>query len=316
MSHCRVISCLNKRGQTRFFSFPTDPKICAQWVQFCRCPETEDRFKTKGVKSMQKMAICSEHFEPDLLQAAARGQLPPDAVPIDIGRTYMTPAMLIEHGFNIELQTEFEAVDVMPVSIDQTFITPDVQTNHDFKVESQTEPEFVEPHVEDAYISDNFLVEMLRPEDIKEEPNEDEQSNFVDDAVAQDDNHTNTPTEPASQNSSKNKDHISKTHVAKKLPCEGLCVLAPNFKKQLMMQEKGNQKMKNFLQDAEKRYTTALTRVRKTADLLVLKHQKRIRLKIQYKQLQAQNKMIDANMSDHATESEDEGDFDETKAWW
>ncbi|XP_053694349.1 uncharacterized protein LOC128742139 [Sabethes cyaneus] len=300
MSRCRVVSCLNKRGQVKFYRFPRDPERCARWVQFCHCTETEERFKTMGVKGVRNFSICSEHFEPSLVRM---GHLPADAVPISIGRTYMTPEMLIERGFNVELQVK-------------------------------AEPEPVEWHTEEVYIPDEVLIEMFCPEDVKVEPNEEEQSDpeIVENPVTFPEiqgaaltEHSqvakgsqNLPEATESATLRKDTDSITNTPVPKSIPaCKGICASVPSFKQRWKVQELKNHQLVNLIQKNQQRYIETVAKVKKLTDTLALKKQKRDRLKERYKEVKKQRKKA-VIIPDLATESDDddEGDFDEAKAWW
>ncbi|XP_019549366.3 uncharacterized protein LOC109419593 [Aedes albopictus] len=110
MNHCGVVSCLNRKGDKRykFFTFPSDPDRCAQWVEFCHCPEITERFTATGPYGMSKYVICSQHFDPSMVAEVIgrRVTLFPGAVPNRIGKTHMTRKMLLEKGFDLEAEPE------------------------------------------------------------------------------------------------------------------------------------------------------------------------------------------------------------------
>ncbi|XP_058450207.1 uncharacterized protein LOC131429830 [Malaya genurostris] len=289
MSRCCVISCLNKRSekQVKFFNFPTDPTICSQWVEFCHCPETLRRFEEGGSTAMRKFAICSEHFEPTLVKTAGKGHLPNDAVPDSIGTTYMTPTMLREKGFNIE-EVPVKNEPVHEIFLDAT------------------------------YAPDEFLVEMLCPEEINEESDNDIMSmtaNSLDTSVSQstEQERSITPTASIVSNNIK-QNSIYDKHASVK--CKGFCKSSYNFRSRYETQRNKNREIQVSIEKSKIRLAKMTAKVQKMADKVALKRQKRDQLNERYKEMQKLKEDLSLASIMDVDESEDEADFDESKAWW
>ncbi|XP_058815851.1 uncharacterized protein LOC131679208 [Topomyia yanbarensis] len=296
MSRCCMVSCLNKRSEkkVKFFNFPSDTATCLQWVEFCRCPDTLKRFEEGGAVALRKFAICSEHFEPALVEAAGKKQLPPDAIPINIGRTYMTPAMLLEKGFNIEVF-----------------------------VDNETEHELI---LDATHIPDAVLVEMLCPEDIKEESDKDETENAVNpidiEETQRAEKTSDYPTTesihtalPSNLNRSSIGDAPSVSNTV--INCKRLCMATSTFKNRYEIQKVKNQQLRDSIQKSKKKYAKMTAEVQKMVDTVALKRQKRTKLNERYIELKKLcKKGVPLSNSMEVDESNDEPDFDESTAWW
>ncbi|XP_058450183.1 uncharacterized protein LOC131429813 [Malaya genurostris] len=61
---CEFYYCNSNEGLGKsFYGFPTDEKLCAEWVTFCESKELTAIFKAGGVESLRKRRLCSDHFQ-------------------------------------------------------------------------------------------------------------------------------------------------------------------------------------------------------------------------------------------------------------
>lgn len=302
MNRCCVISCLNKRSekQFKFFKFPSDPSLCLQWVEFCHCPETTERFASGGPFALQKFVICSEHFDTSDIKDTTNGpSLLQEAVPINIGRTYMTPEMLMERGFNVEVRVK------------------------------QEESEQNEQLLQFSHIPDEVVVEMIDPDDIKQEQMETQikQEPEEDNPLAL---YQMAPRE--TQLSSM--PELSKNHLLRKndnnslvppspqsqVKCKGICIGASRFRERYELEIAKNKRLEKRTEELKKQFAEKVGRMQKIEDLLELKKQKKDRLKEKYQQLKIQYKkgivLTSAQNEKEIDDDDDDADFDEANAWW
>ncbi|XP_021701324.1 uncharacterized protein LOC110676710 [Aedes aegypti] len=285
MNHCCVISCLNGRKNKthKFFNFPPDPDRCAQWVEFCHHPSISERLTASGPYSLAKYGICSEHFDPAIVEEVMRKKirLPADAVPDRIGRTFMTQKMLLDRGFSLDnynLSSEgCRRLERSPVK-----------------------------HI------DAVLVEMLDPDEMKQETAE-EGSNF--EFVRLKSDHQQFKFEDGFK-----KEYVDPgaSHQPKKK-----CKMCSNFKPRYQYEVKKNKNLEEQINENKKQIADMSTKLQKMHDRITLRKARREELRKKYTELKNQKRGkgttsldISAEEANAADSEDDDASFDEATAWW
>lgn len=286
MSRCCVISCLHKRGENRhkFFRFPPDRDLCQQWVEFCHCPETSERFNTGGPTALHNFAVCSQHFDRKAVAIAAyeSGRLPKGTVPVNIGSTYMTAEMLVEHGFKLNIPEQENSPEnaAAPEHVMATMFSADEMVHQLFEVEMLDEE------------SEQSMEGDDKPSQSTQRVNEQAASQ-----QSKKTNQSSTPSEPTS------------------------CLLCMVYKGQYGMAKLECKRLTKKIGINKETVTEFTTKVQKYSDLIAIQKSKLKRLRLKFAELKNPRKKR-ASTSDNDREtrecdtSEDEADFDESKAWW
>ncbi|XP_065078402.1 uncharacterized protein LOC135701512 [Ochlerotatus camptorhynchus] len=287
MNHCCVISCLNKRNDKRhkFFAFPSDLDVCTQWVDFCHCPEISERLTSGGPYGLRKFTICSEHFEPSAVKAV---------------------------DWNGQLP-----VNTVPVRIGKTHMTQDMLLEKGFTLEPQTDNE--------AHSIDQVLVEMLSPEEMDNEPEDESNFEFVgvkrikmeqlelqfEDEIKQEPVEQEQPQTAVEERATK--EECSAAPVTQK---QEPCVYCVNFKPRYEYELKKNKRLEEVIAQNKKKIANETTKMQKLHDRFTLKKLKRNELRKKFSELRKRCKKgipLDT-ITEPVTESDD--DDDEAGAWW
>uniref|UniRef100_A0A1Q3G171 Putative the thap domain is a dna-binding domain protein n=1 Tax=Culex tarsalis TaxID=7177 RepID=A0A1Q3G171_CULTA len=313
--YCRVSSCYNKRERDgiKFFSFPRDPTLCEQWVIFCCCDQTADVFYAGGVFALQNYAICAEHFEPSA--CVPPGRLVPGAVPrLKPGRTLpvastATPAIVREPVLGV-VTGDGEEVPTEIVALEEVYVKQEDEklSTMEFEV---VEPLEEEVEQESTQIPNEVLVEMLDPEEIKEE------------AL-----HEFEEVEPVMLEELPSNEieiiEIEEEVETKKAQHQSDCIFATgklsNFEARYNRQIWQNKNTESKIEIEKCKYSQMVEKYQQASKLLAAKRRKKQQLqrKLQeYKRI-GPEALLRSMDSANAKSGDDESDssWDETKAWW
>lgn len=294
MNHCSVVSCLNKRRDKTytFFTFPSNPDICSQWVEFCHSTELTERLLNSGPYGLSKFVICSEHFDPHIVVVNRKIRV--DTVPNRIGKTHMTEKMLLEIGFNPE----------------------QCQTANQKR--SQDKRPFI----------DAVLVEMLDPDDLDQEAtNEDSNFEFV--RMKSDDQQFEFEDGFKQEFVESDEEMIEVQPVSNGVEVQTQAVEAvkkgckncSNFKLRYENQVAQNKHLEDLIKQNKKNIVESTTTLQKLHDRLTLRRMKRNKLKKMYQELKKRLEREPPELEIEETkppESEegDASDDETTDPWW
>lgn len=271
--YCRVAKCYNVmvKDGPKFFTFPRDPTLCEQWVLYCQCSQTSEWFYTGGVFALKKHSICANHFDPTAFDLSGT-RLIPGAVP---GQRYGP----VEDAEPQEEDSEGE------------------QELEEVKQEELEDSEVILLNADQIPV----LVEMLSPEEIKEELDEFEE------------------VEPLFV------EELPPIEEVIKLQHQSDCIFATgkvsNFEERYKSQVIRNRNMECLIEKAKLKYAQKAEQLRKLNDLLANKRRRKQKLQRKLHEYKRRGpaalvKSVELATKDKSCNNDSDSSEDDANAWW
>lgn len=252
---------------------------------------------------MRKFAVCSEHFDPAVLIAVNRkGQLPPDTIPVRVGKTHMTRQMLLVQGFTTEAVTFDETHPSDLVLVEMLDNAEEVTIKREPGAEESDLFEFVRvKRMDEEERRNNF------EDEIKQEPVDETEAEPT--PVAVEDKQA-----PEKEPSNDLNPEVPPT-VKKHKPCEQCASFKPRYKYEV----RKNKRLEEAIAQNKKRIVIETARLQKLDERLALKTRKRIELQNKLSELRKRwkNGVPLNEILQPAAVADSSGDDDgQTEAWW